>query len=690
MIDEIVVQAEDLKPIALIGPGGIGKTSIALKVLHHDRIKQRFGDDRRFIRCDQFPPSCAHLLSRLSKVIGAGIENPENLASLRPFLSSREMLIVLDNAESILDPQGTEAEEIYAMVEELGQFDNISLLITSRISTIPSDCEILEIPTLSSSAARETFYGIHKKAERSDLIDEILDELDFHPLSIMLLATVALQNKWGTDRLAREWEQQRTGMLQTMHNKSLARTIELSLASPLFQELGPDARGLLEVVAFFPQGVDESNLGWLFPTIPNGSNIFDKFCVLSLTYRNDSFITMLAPLRDHLCPKDPLSCPLLCMTKERYFIRMPIRTEPDEPGSQESWCIVPEVANVEHLLNVFTTIDASSDAVWDACANFISRLAQHTAPLTILGPKIEGLPDDHRSKSNCLVELAHLFHSVGNRMECKRLLTHALRLDRERGDDRVVARTLMYLSEANVCMGLHEEGIKLVEEASEIHKRLGAVIEEAWCLRTLARTLQPDAAEEAVSRAMILFSEGGDEFQVCDCYHALGRIYLSRGETEKAVHHFKLAIEMASPPNWNILLFSVHYDLAMLFFHGGSCDDAQAHIDSAKPHAVDRTYDMGRVMELQARLWYRHHRLEEAKAEALCAADAYERIGATSVGCIGCFLQLIEEEMNKPELTGFRASFTSFVPLMFLCLTIFLSLYLCTITFRSSTLFSHR
>jgi len=565
------------------------------------------------------------------------------------------MLIILDNAESILDPQGTDAQGIYSAVEELSQFDNVCLGVTSRISTIPPACKTLDIPKLSTEAAWDTFYRIYENSERSDLIDNILKQLDGHALSIILLATVAHQNRWDADQLTKEWESQRTDALRTHHNKSLAAAIELSLASPMFQELGPDALELLGVIAFFPQGVNENNLKWLFPTISDGTNIFNKFRVLSLTYRSHGFITMLAPLRDHLCPKDPRSSPFLRTVKDRYFGRLSVGVYPGKTGYEEARWVKAEDVNIEHLLDVFTTIDIDSNDVWDVCGYFMEHLQWHKPRLVLLGPKIEALPDTHPSKPRCLFELSQLFNSGGNQTERKRLLTHTLKLWRER-DDSEIARTLGQLSDANRLLSLHKEGIQQAREALKIYERLNDTSRQVHSLHDLAWSLyedkQLDAAEQAASQSIVLLPDTIDQSLACQCHRVLGLIYSYKGETEKAIDHFETGLGIASSFDWHSEQFWNHFSLAALLFDQGRFNDSDAHVEHAKLHAANNMYHMGRVMALQAEFWYEQGRFREARSEALCAVDAYEKVGATqNLGFCRNLIHDIEKKMEQLTTT---------------------------------------
>ena len=545
------------------------------------------------------------------------------------------MFIVLDNAESILDPHGTEAQDIYAVVEELSRFENISLCITSRISTVPPHCSRPIIPTLSMESACDVFYGIYENGGRSDIIKELIQQLDFHALSITLLATTSVHNMWDHNRLAKEWGVHRARVLRTARNESLEAVIELSLASPTFRNLGPIARELLGVVAFFPQGVDENNLDWLFPTISDRAGIFNMFCTLSLTYRSNNFITMLAPLRDYLGPQDPRTSPLLSTTKDRYFSRLRLLgdLEPDQPGFGESQWITSEDVNVEHLLNIFTSLNMAMDDIWAVCADFITHLFWHKPRSTVLGPRIERLSDDHQSKPRCLFRLSELFGSLGNEADRKRLLTCALKLERGRGGDDRVAWVLRELADVNRLLDLHREGIQQSKEALEICERLGDVVGQAkgWlCLGWLLRDGdQLDAAEEAVSHAIKLFRDQGREYWVCESHRVLGRLYIFKGKKGKAIQHLEAAIGIASRFDWHDSLFWIHHSLARLYKDEDEFDNAQSHINQAKTHAVNNAYSLARATDKQAEIWYRQGRLEEAKVEILRALDAFERLGAT-------------------------------------------------------------
>jgi hypothetical protein len=265
----------------------------------------------------------------------------------------------------------------------------------------------------------------------------------------------------------------------------------------MFQNLGPNARDLLGIVALFPQGVDEGNLDWLFPIISNRTSIFDTFCILSLTCRSNGFVTMLAPLRDHLRPKDPRSSPLLCATKERYFHRLSVEIYPDRPGFDEARWITSEDANVEHLFSVLTSIDTNSEDIWSACYYFMEHLYWYKPRLVTFGPKIKDLPDDHPSKPKCLSRLAWLFGGVGNYAESKRLLVHSLKLWREQRNDFRIAETLWGISRTSRTLRLPEEGIQQVKKRWEFlngsmmyRDKLARYVNSLVCCRMMGSSAQ--------------------------------------------------------------------------------------------------------------------------------------------------------------------------------------------------------
>ena len=261
--------------------------------------------------------------------------------------------------------------------------------------------------------------------------------------------------------------------------------------------------------------------------------MFHAFCNLSLTHRGGGFVTMLAPLRGYLRPKDPMASLLLRAAKEHYFERLSANVLPSEPGFDELQWIASEDVNVEDLLDVFTSFDADSEDVWAACGHLMDHLYWHKPRLVIFGSKIEALTDSHPFKPLGLMFLSRSFNRVGKVPEQKRMLIHCLGLWRERGDDFQVANTLIGLAGANREMGLCEEGIQQAIEASEGFGRLGETSRQAHCLGILALLLcqdkQLDAAEEAASRALNL-SES--QFQLSQCHAHLGEIHQSKGNID--------------------------------------------------------------------------------------------------------------------------------------------------------------
>ncbi|KAJ7065704.1 hypothetical protein C8F01DRAFT_1351708 [Mycena amicta] len=297
--------------IALLGPGGIGKTSVAKALIHHPHIVDQFGHNCFFVSCESAgnTEELAELIApHVSVAASPGKDLPQRL--VKHFQGSACTLLVLDNFESAWEPLDTRAE-----VDDL-----LSLLssITMRGAERPSKVQwsrpfLPPLQPLPAGAARQTFIDIADSIHPSDDVDALLRLADNLPLAVTLLAHLA-DAEGSCAAILERWAAEKTSILsqaRTSANANLDRSISLSLASPRLHTV-PHAIDLLSLLALLPDGLSDIEL--LQSGLPVSASLLAcKSALLrtSLAYTTPGGqrLKVLVPIREYLrrfrpCPKD--------------------------------------------------------------------------------------------------------------------------------------------------------------------------------------------------------------------------------------------------------------------------------------------------------------------------------------------------------------------------------------------------
>ncbi|KAJ7030855.1 hypothetical protein C8F04DRAFT_1365443 [Mycena alexandri] len=304
--------------IAILGAGGMGKTSLARTALHHEQITTKYQENRFFITCDT-----ASSKAELAGLIGAhlGMKPGKDLTQpvLRHLDNSPPSLLILDNLETPWEPLESR-KEIEEFLSLLTDISSVALMVTMRGAERPAKVQwtrpfLLPLGPLPQEAARKMFIDVADDRHSMEEVDQVLHLTDNMPLSISLLAHLVDMEDCST--ILSRWEREKTSLISEGYDKrsNLELSISLSFSSPRISSM-PHSQDLLALLAILPDGLSDAELKQ--SQFPVEDILGCKAALLrtALAYTdNYKHLKVLVPIREYMQklfpPTDQMIRPLL-------------------------------------------------------------------------------------------------------------------------------------------------------------------------------------------------------------------------------------------------------------------------------------------------------------------------------------------------------------------------------------------
>jgi len=124
-ISKVSDKLRDERFVTLLGPGGIGKTTIALAVGR--AAAEKFGEEVYFVDLECLTDP-RHVAGAVATSLGVALKSTDPCRELVNLVRSRKLLIILDSCEHVIEAVASLAEQLYRQTEE------IHVLTTSRES----------------------------------------------------------------------------------------------------------------------------------------------------------------------------------------------------------------------------------------------------------------------------------------------------------------------------------------------------------------------------------------------------------------------------------------------------------------------------------------------------------------------------------------------------------------------------
>ncbi|KAJ7619840.1 P-loop containing nucleoside triphosphate hydrolase protein [Mycena polygramma] len=411
--------------IAILGAGGMGKTTVAKVVLHHTQTTTSYGQCRYFVPCD-----AAKTRVELAALIGAhlGLKPTKDLthAVVQFFSSSPPGLLILDNLETVWEPIESRkgVEEFLSLLTDVG---HLALMVTMRGAERPAKVAwthpfLQPLSPLGQDAAYQTFVDTADDVHNPEDIGKVLALTDNMPLAISLLAH--LVDSEGCSTVLSRWEEERTSMIFDGWDRrsNLDLSISMSLSSPRLVVF-PHSRELLSLLSMLPNGLSDTELVQSKLEIDDILGCKAVLVGTSLAYTDSKKrLKALVPIREYMQKIQPPKYDLIKPLR-RYFQEL-LELYREYYGTASSSGTVVRIssnlANIQNVLQegLYRGHPDLVDCIYCTCylSQFSRLTAQGEIHLMKQIPNVLPLPCDHRLEAYFATELldSRYQHNIEN------------------------------------------------------------------------------------------------------------------------------------------------------------------------------------------------------------------------------------------------------------------------------------
>ncbi|KAJ6543706.1 hypothetical protein DFH09DRAFT_1390282 [Mycena vulgaris] len=672
--------------VAIVGSGGIGKTSIALTSIHHPEVEKHFLNQRFFLSCEALI-TVDSLALDLLKLFGLSADSSGSRSAsdiLVSFAQSMTVkcLLCLDNFETPWDSDKDHVELLLAKIAA----PHLTLIITSRDSDRPRGIKwtaplLPPIQPLTVAAAVETWDAISHSHDDFSLL--LINAVDCIPLAVTLLSQLAESES--TEALWASWETESTKLVKSdgsAHRlNNLELSIELSLKGPRLRAC-PGALDFFMILCMLPQGLPESRIPEFETSFRNHfGGTRSAIRVLkqcSLAYSLEGFLRVLLPIRqytqDHPDLATTLSATLFTQVANLYFDLIPTY-DLSTTSSVVREGIQLEISNITAVLNVCLTKYADVPSVVDKALDFSDvcrylyvydmRLLSKTASVahdhglrsreascyqkkgqihlyidelanaekmlkTALDLHTEA--KDKLGEADDLGSLGTLYHRLNRLEEAERALQAALDLHTEANDKLGQANDLQSLGDLYTRLNQFEEAERALQSALALHIKISVKLDQANDLQYLGelytRLNRLEEAERALNSALDLHTELNEKLGQANDLQSLGRLYTRLDRLEEAERVLQSALDLHTELSAKVSQANDFWSLGELYTRLNRLEEAERAFQSALDLYTELNNRLGQANALQSlgELYTRLNRLEEAERALQSALDLHTEL----------------------------------------------------------------